>query len=382
MTAQPHVAIVGGGIMGLSTAWAATRRGLRVTLVEQGPLPHPFASSFDHTRLIRYPYGTMHGYARMVGDAYAANERLWETLGARLYTETGTLVVVRDTDPWATASRDDLAARDIPHEVLDPDALAARFPLLRAEGVSWALFTPTGGVLQARAMLEALVRWLDRQEGVALRRHTRATAVDVEAGRITLAEGPPIDADLVVVTAGPWIARLVPSLAARLVPSRQIALYLDLDEADTAAWAAMPMLMNGGQGTSSGFYAVPPVAGRQLKVGDHGFSRHGEPDVDRVVRPGERDAVLALLHEGVRDPRTYRVADARSCFYTVTEDQNFVVEAATKGLVLSPCSGHGFKFGPLIGETVAAVAAGLLGAGAAASWLGGDGAARPAALLD
>ena len=375
------VAIVGGGIMGLAVAWAAIGRGLRVTLVEQGPLPHPFASSFDHTRLIRYPYGAMRGYGGMVRDAYAANERLWTTLGDRLYVETGTLVVARGDDPWADAGLEGLVAQGIEHEVFEAATLQERFPLLRADGVAWAMHTPTGGVLLARAMLEALVQWLGAQDAAELRPHTRATAVDPEIGRITLAEGAPIDAGFVVAAAGPWIQRLVPSLAGRVVPSRQVALYLDVERSDAAVWAAMPMVLHGTH-PGPGFYAVPPVAGQRLKVADHGFSRQGEPDRDRIVRPAERDAVLALLRQGLRAPDAYRVAEARSCFYTVGDDERFVVETAARGIVLSPCSGHGFKFGTLIGETVAAVAAGALAADRAAAWLGGDGAARPAALLD
>ena len=64
--------VVGGGIMGLASAWALRRRGHDVALYEQGPLPKPLASSYDHHRLIRFTYGAMIGYARMVVAAYAA----------------------------------------------------------------------------------------------------------------------------------------------------------------------------------------------------------------------------------------------------------------------------------------------------------------------
>ena len=69
--------IVGGGIMGLATAWALARDGHEVELFEQGPLPNPLASSMDEHRLIRHPYGDHRGYARMIDDAYAAWDLLW-----------------------------------------------------------------------------------------------------------------------------------------------------------------------------------------------------------------------------------------------------------------------------------------------------------------
>jgi glycine/D-amino acid oxidase-like deaminating enzyme len=92
------VIVVGGGIMGLCAAWALRRVGGEVALYEQGPLPNPLASSFDHHRLIRYTYGAMTGYARMVREAYAAWDRLWADLGQRHYHETGTLAAARDDD--------------------------------------------------------------------------------------------------------------------------------------------------------------------------------------------------------------------------------------------------------------------------------------------
>ncbi|HEX6102496.1 MAG TPA: FAD-dependent oxidoreductase, partial [Alphaproteobacteria bacterium] len=68
--------ILGGGIAGLATAHALAKGGARVTLVEQGPLPNPHASSFDQHRLIRHVYADAEGYCRMVEDAFAAWERL------------------------------------------------------------------------------------------------------------------------------------------------------------------------------------------------------------------------------------------------------------------------------------------------------------------
>src|SRR3546814_7009531 len=69
------VIVVGGGIVGLSTAWALRRHGAEVTVVEQGPLPNPLGSSVDQHRLIRYAYGAQAGYTRMVREAFHAWER-------------------------------------------------------------------------------------------------------------------------------------------------------------------------------------------------------------------------------------------------------------------------------------------------------------------
>src|SRR6185436_17516409 len=91
-----------------------------------------------------------------------------------------------------------------------------------------------------------------------------------------------------------------------------------LPEDQRAVWAKGPMIIE--KTGDVGLYLVPPMEGRGFKVGDHEFSRNGDPDAGREV----------------------------------TEDERFVVEkAGSKGWVLSPCSGHGFKFGALMGLELA-----------------------------
>ena len=85
--------ILGAGIMGLSAAWALSRQGWAVHVVEQDPVPNPRGSSVDHHRLIRHAYGAQAGYMRMVDPAYAAWALLWRDLGETLYEPTGVLAV-------------------------------------------------------------------------------------------------------------------------------------------------------------------------------------------------------------------------------------------------------------------------------------------------
>ncbi|MEO1090842.1 MAG: FAD-dependent oxidoreductase [Pseudomonadota bacterium] len=377
--------VVGGGIMGLSVAWAAVRRGHRVTLVEQGPLPHPFASSYDRTRLIRYPYGPKHGYARMVTDAYAANACLWSDLGRTFAIDTGTLVLARGGDEWADATRATMERLGLAHDLLDEAEVARRYPLLRADGVAWAMVTPTGSILLARAILEALIDWLRARDEATILSHTRVGDVDLDTAEVGLEDGRRLAADRVVVAAGPWTQHLMPALRSSARPSRQVALEIDLPEPLAAAWAQMPMVLDGVAWQGTGFYAVPPIDGHLLKVGDHGFSMSGDPDGNRIVNTAEREHIRSMLAAGVRDPDAYRVASARSCFYTVAEGERFVVDEHVGGLALTGFSGHGFKFGPLVGLATMARLDDRIAAQAFAHWLGGnqeadDQPARPDAL--
>src|SRR6185436_20130031 len=164
--------IVGGGIMGLSTAWGLARDGHEVALFEQAELPNPLASSVDEHRLIRHPYGDHAGYARMIDPAFAAWDLLWRDLGCKLYAATGTLALTGNGADWAERSAATLAAIGRPMTELTLDELRRRFPLLDARGVERAFWIDTGGVLFAQDIVTALAQHLAKQARVRLRAQT------------------------------------------------------------------------------------------------------------------------------------------------------------------------------------------------------------------
>ncbi|MBS0523872.1 MAG: FAD-dependent oxidoreductase [Proteobacteria bacterium] len=343
--------IVGAGVMGLSTAWGLARAGHRVALFEQGDLPNPLASSVDEHRLIRHPYGDRTGYARMVDPALAAWGLLWRDLGVTLYAPTGTLALTGNGADWAERSARSLASIGRPMTELPLSQLRQRFPLLDARGVERAFWLDTGGVLFAQDIVAALAGYLAKDSHVRLHRGTQVRAVDPERGRVTVVGGATHDADIVVVAAGAWVGRLMP-LGKRLVPSRQIVIYFRLPEEQHAAWANGPMII---QKTGDvGLYFVPPMEGRGFKVGDHGFSLSGDPDGSRDAREEEIRPLLERCRGLFKGFDSWRTDRLKACFYTVTEDERFVVEkTGARGWVMSPCSGHGFKFGALMGLELA-----------------------------
>jgi glycine/D-amino acid oxidase-like deaminating enzyme len=361
--------VVGGGVMGLCTAWALGREGHDVEIFEQGDLPNPLASSMDEHRLIRHPYGDHMGYARMIDDAFAAWDLLWRDLGRRLYAATGTLALSGNGADWAERSAATLAAIGRPMTELAPTELPRRFPLVDAKGVERAFWIDSGGVLFAQDIVAALVRLLGERPGVRLVPYTAVRSVDLERGRIITEAGAVHEGDVVVVAAGAWVGRLLPALD-RLVPSRQIVIYFDLPEDQRAAWAKGPMIIE--KTGDVGLYLVPPAEGRGLKVGDHEFSRHGDPNGGRDAVEDEIRPLLercrSLLH-GFERWRTNRL---KVCFYTVTDDERFVVEKqGAKGWLMSPCSGHGFKFGAVMGLELARTISSGRDAAAHARWAAG-----------
>jgi glycine/D-amino acid oxidase-like deaminating enzyme len=373
MAAAPTALVVGAGIVGLSAARALLAEGYRVEVIEQGPVPNAHGSSVDSSRLIRHTYGTQHGYAALVDAAYAAWDRLWAELGATHYTQTGTLILSRPGATWALDSAATLDALGKRYRVLGPDEAARRFPLLNLAGVARAYWVETGGVLAAERVVEALARRL-RAQGASIAEHTAVTDLDPGRGRVELEDGTARSADLLLLAAGPWTGRLWPEIARALTPSRQLVCYADTPDDLYAAWRRMPMVLDIADAESRGegsVYAVPPVGDAPLKLGDHAFSLTGEPDTDRSAGDAELERLFETTCRQLATPARYRLLSGRTCFYTVAPNSQFVHAREGRAHALAGFSGHGFKFGPLIGERFAELAAGRLPESEFDSWLAG-----------
>ena len=373
MAGAPTALVVGAGIVGLSAARALLAEGYRVEVIEQGPVPNAHGSSVDSSRLIRHTYGTQHGYAALVDAAYAAWDRLWAELGATHYTQTGTLILSRPGATWAQDSAATLDALGKRYRVLGPDEAARRFPLLNLAGVARAYWVETGGVLAAERIVDALARRL-RAQGASITEHTAVTDLDPTRGQVWLEDGTQRAADLLLLAAGPWTGRLWPEIARALTPSRQLVCYANTPDDLTAAWRRMPMVLDIADAESrheGSVYAVPPVGDAPLKLGDHAFSLTGEPDTDRSAGDAELERLFETTCRQLAAPGRYRLLSGRTCFYTIAPNSQFVHAREGRAHALAGFSGHGFKFGPLIGERFAELAAGRLPESDFDNWLAG-----------
>jgi sarcosine oxidase/sarcosine oxidase subunit beta len=352
-----HVIVVGAGIAGLSTAWALHRRGFRVSVFEQGPIPNPVASSYDEHRITRHAYGVLEGYAYMMPRAFELFDAMFRDIGAVHLKPSPVVYIERDPVDWYEPVTRCLRNLGKAFRDIGPDELAERFPMVRPEGISRVTETEHGGMLFPIRILTDLAVFLGNA-GVRLHAHTKVTAVDPDAGTVEAA-GETHRADRIVIAAGAWVNGLTDAVAADVVASRQAVMFLSPPTDLVPAWNAIPILID--LGTESGTYVLPAWSGTRLKIGDHVFTRAGDADAGRVATDGDLERLNRAARLAFRDFDRYQVIERKVCYYTVTRDESerFAVRPwGARAWVQSACSGHGFKLGPLIGESVAAAVAG------------------------
>ncbi len=363
------VLVVGAGINGLCAAWALTRAGHRVRVFDAAPIPNTEGTSYDQHRLTRTPYGDQDGYVRMMAPGRVAWERLWADLGQRHVAVAGCLALSTAEGDWTDRSARSLDRLGVAYERIAPADLPARFPMLRTEDARFGLFDPEGGMLFADRVMDGLAAWL-RARGVALNGGVAVASVEESGKAIRLGDGTRLTGDAVLVTGGVWAARLFPDLAPAYVPLRQVVAYVEPPAALAVAWRAAPVMLD--LGGPRGMYLAPPAEGRGFKLGCGAYNRPCGLDEDAEPVPEDGPALLDFYRTRLARWEEFRVLGLRMCRYANAPDQRFILRAHGAAWVLTGCSGHGFKFGPLMGEKLAEAVEGRHDPVALSNWAAGD----------
>ncbi|MFM9847938.1 MAG: NAD(P)/FAD-dependent oxidoreductase [Hyphomicrobiaceae bacterium] len=362
-----RIIIVGAGIAGLCIARSALDCGHTVTVLEQDRIPHPNSASYDEHRLIRYQYGAAEGYARMVGDAFAAWERLWQDLGARHFADSGVLSISLAKGDYADTSLATLQRSRLPHEVLGSAATQRLCPQLDVPDHATGLLCHPGGALFADRIVRDLVKHVGDQ-GAELLAQTEVVAVDDAEATVRTRHGATLEGDLVVIAAGAWLDKLLPAEYAGLPVQRQMLCYIRAPQDHIAYWANGPALCVLGD---NNVYTLPPRDGTGLKFGcgalrqslgpEHGF----EADMDRGRKVIE--AFRPFLHREV----DYQTVRGKVGYYVMDAERRFKLQRRNRRVVVTNCDGQMFKFGPLLGERIMAAIDGRESFEATARWMGG-----------
>jgi sarcosine oxidase len=323
-TERADVVIVGGGLLGLSTAWALRGRR-KVVLLERETVGNARGGSHGPTRIFRLGYVE----PRYVAMAMQARER-WTELeaesGMQLLHPTPQLTFGLGAGAVFAA----LESAGAPAERITDAAIRERFPAFGGRGD--AVLEPASAVIAADRTLAAL----RAHSGADVREGVRVEGLDAQHVE-TASEV--IEARAVVVCAGPWSRALVPAI--ETTTTLEHVAYV------RTRGGGLPIFIDF---TEPAVYGLPTPGSDLYKIAVH----HGGPAIDPedtfAVDPAAADALRAAVRHWLPDAEPVEID---ICPYDNTADEGFVVDRIDGVVVGAGTSGHAFKFGPLLGEHLA-----------------------------
>jgi sarcosine oxidase len=363
------VIVIGLGAVGAAVLHSLARAGVRATGIDRFHPPHDRGSSHGESRITRLAVGEGPDYAPLVRRSH----EIWRELEAEscetLFLQTGGLIMGQRDGAANHHGKDDFVRRTIavarengiPHEVLDADAIGARFPQFLLAGDELGCFEPSAGLVFPERCIATQLR-LAAAHGATQHLGEAVIGIRPIGAAVEVVTGARVvHAARVVLTAGPWLPGLAGGRVADLARVyRQTLHWFAAEDAAAYAPGRFPVFIwiHGGS-QEDYFYGFPALPGTAtVKVASERYAAPTDPDaVDRVVTEAESAATFAR-HVAGRLRGVLGVREkAAACLYTVTPDAGFIVDALPdmENVVLaSACSGHGFKHSAALGERLAA----------------------------
>ena len=349
------VIVLGVGGMGSATVYALARRGRRVLGLEQFSLAHDRGSSHGVNRIIRLAYAEHPAYVPLLRRAYELWRELEDRARERLLFITGGVDVGAPDGPMVAGSLLSCREHNLSHEVWSADELNRRFPGFRLPRDLAAVYQADGGfVMSERAILAHAAAAHELGAEVREGERVQSWAPEGSGVRVRTASGE-YRADRLVITAGAWVGDAVPALSRLAVPERQVLIWTQPLRPELFAPGAFPVFnMEAAEGRYYGFpiYGVPG-----FKMGKYHhrceqthpdtMNRETDAEDERVLRDG-----IARYFPDANGP----TLALKTCLFTNTPNEHFILDRhpeLEQVSIASPCSGHGYKFAPVVGEIMA-----------------------------
>lgn len=350
--------VVGVGGMGSAAVYHLARRGVRTLGLEQFDIPHDRGSSHGVNRIIRLAYFEHPSYVPLLRRAYELWRGIENVTGERLLIITGSIDAGLPASQTVKGSLLACELHHLPHEVLDAAALRRRFPGYRLPDGMVAVHQPDGGfVLSERA----IVAYVTAAQDLGAEVHAREAVLSWQTVGAEVEVRTTRDAyraHRLVITAGPWAARVVPALASLVRPERQVLIWTQPRRPEYFRLGAFPVCNL--RAPEGHYYAFPVYGVPGFKLGryHHRYEQTAPDGVDREIHAEDE----AVLREGIR--RYFPDADGptmamKTCLFTNSPDEHFIIDRHPdyqNVVIAAGFSGHGFKFCSVVGEIMADLA--------------------------
>jgi monomeric sarcosine oxidase len=348
--------IVGGGIVGAATAYSLAKHGQHVVLIDQFEPGHTHGSSHGDGRVVRFNYPEPI-YVEMAKVAYPAWQALGEVAGRPLLKKTGLAEMGPHGSEKIAAQRANFEQTGVPYDYFTGEAYMQRYPQVKLPADSEVLLQADGAAAFATPAVLALWQLVTRLGGETVSRQ-HVTAIEASDARVIVrAAEQQWQAQKVVIAAGSWVNQLLAPLGVEIplhVTQEQLAYFAPKDDTDHRL-GNINILLDWHK--SPPFYTIPQIDVPGLKVGWHHTGQTADPD----NRPAEKQAIYDGMSAYVAERFPHLDStpfETVTCLYTNTLDYHFVMDThptLNNVVIGAGFSGHGFKFGPVLGDMLGAL---------------------------
>jgi sarcosine oxidase len=358
------VIVVGLGAMGSAACSQLAARGASVIGIDQYAPPHPWGSTHGETRITRLAIGEGREYVPLARRSHELWREIERETHARLLTQVGLVILAQPSSRFLRETRAAAREYEIEHEDLTNAELAVRFPMFAANERTEAYYEPEAGYLRPEAAVAAQLALAGRR-GARIRLGERVQRWEASRGGVTVTtDAAAYQSDQLLLCAGAWIGELFPEGQDTFAVYRQLLYwfpiregYPQLREMPTFVWDLGDKQR--GFVHLDGFFGFPAIDGPDggVKVGMETYDRTTEPDGRQ--HPATRAEIDQMYEHCIAPylpwlgPEPLKTV---SCLYTNTRGSRFVIDHHPEHesvVIVSACSGHGFKHAPAIGEAVA-----------------------------
>lgn len=382
-TRTTETLIIGGGMAGCSTAFALGQQNVKSILVERGDtLAPPTASSNGDSRMYRQMYSDPF-FSKMQATALERWKVVEEISGEKLLQQNGLLFYGEDTGETVEGSvlgaKQTMEELNLDHEFFTSgDAIAAAYPALSgSKGQPYSgVYEATAGHIRASKACAALAK--AGGDSCSVMTNTKIVSLDIEndSSQVTATteDGVTIEAKNVVICAGPWTNSILETAKLPQLNLKVWEIQWAHYKVKKSIASSIPQAFHFRKGQSDldgGLYYVFPPTATESVADDGEEYTHVKVGVDfpsgsdlpamEAFDYGGSQTILELMDGWVAEhiPGVEERIDSFTSPYTMTEDSYFIMDTLAENVaVFSGGSGRAFKFGPLIGDCMAALVTG------------------------
>ena len=359
------VIVIGVGSMGAAACWYLAKRGYKVLGIEQFDIPHEHGAHAGQSRIIRKAYFEHSDYVPLLERAYHNWQELETATSSQVYYKTGLFYFGNPDARLIKGTQQAALQYNIPLDTLSHKEANIRYPMFHCSDHFQILFEPDAGFITPEKAIalyasDAILNNADiRARGKVLHWKKENSVISVTTEKDTY------HSDRLIICAGAWTAKLIPSLPARLKVTKQIVGWMKPKKWKDFLLGNFPCWFLGDDNGNM-FYGFPILPAKDfggpigLKLALHKQGAEVDPDhVDRNILQEDEEILRNILEKYIPDAAGNALT-LKSCLYTNSEDENFIIDHMPgydeKVTIASGFSGHGFKFASVIGEILADLA--------------------------